>query len=66
MIGAIVLGVNGAKIQVPRIPFLGAQALIATMVAESITRSILPMRAWWPGQASPRDRAGRQGRDSHR
>jgi membrane AbrB-like protein len=41
MIGAIVLGVNGAKIQVPRIPFLGAQALIAAMVAESITRSIL-------------------------
>ena len=41
MIGAIVLGVNGAKIQVPRIPFLGAQALIAAMVAQSITRSIL-------------------------
>ena len=41
MIGAIVLGVNGAKIQVPRIPFLGAQALIAVMVAKSITRSIL-------------------------
>jgi membrane AbrB-like protein len=41
MIGAIVLGVNGAKIQVPRIPFLGAQALIAAMVAGSITRSIL-------------------------
>src|SRR5258708_15563285 len=41
MIGAIVLGVNGAKIQVPRIPFLGAQALIAAMVAKSITRSIL-------------------------
>src|SRR5258708_22227372 len=41
MIGAIVLGVNGAKIQVPRIPLLGAQALIAAMVAKSITRSIL-------------------------
>jgi len=41
MIGAIVLGVSGAKIQVPRIPFLGAQALIGAMVAKSITRSIL-------------------------
>jgi membrane AbrB-like protein len=41
MIGAIVLGVNGAKLHVPRVPYLGAQALIATMVAGSITRSIL-------------------------
>ena len=41
MIGAIVFGVNGAKIQVPRIPYLGAQALIGAMVAKSITRSIL-------------------------
>jgi uncharacterized membrane protein AbrB (regulator of aidB expression) len=41
MIGAIVLGVNGAKIALPRIPYLGAQAFIAAMVAGSITRSIL-------------------------
>jgi uncharacterized protein len=41
MIGAIVLGVNGATIQVPRVPYLGAQALIAAMVAGSITSSIL-------------------------
>jgi uncharacterized protein len=41
MIGAIVLGVNGVKLQVPRLPYLGAQALIAAMVAGSITRSIL-------------------------
>src|SRR6204780_3002398 len=41
MIGAIVLGVNGAQLQVPRVPYLGAQALIAGMVAGSITRSIL-------------------------
>ena len=41
MFGAIVLGVNGANIQVPRIPFLGAQAHIAAVVAKSITRSIL-------------------------
>jgi len=34
MIGAIVLGVNGAKIQVPSIPFLGAQALIAAIGGE--------------------------------
>jgi uncharacterized protein len=41
MIGAIVFGVNGAKLTVPRLPYLGAQALIAAMVAGSITRSIL-------------------------
>jgi uncharacterized membrane protein AbrB (regulator of aidB expression) len=41
MIGAIVLGVNGATLQVPRVPYLGAQALIAAMVAGSITSSIL-------------------------
>ena len=41
MIGAIVLGVNGAQVQVPRVPYLGAQALIGAMVAGSITRSIL-------------------------
>jgi membrane AbrB-like protein len=41
MIAAIVFGVNGAKLTVPRIPYLGAQALIAAMVAASITRSIL-------------------------
>jgi uncharacterized protein len=41
MIGAIVLGVNGAQLTVPRVPYLGAQALIAALVAGSITRSIL-------------------------
>lgn len=41
MIGAIVFGVNGAILAVPRVPYLGAQALIAAMVAGTITRSIL-------------------------
>jgi membrane AbrB-like protein len=41
MIGGIVFGVNGARLTVHRLPYLGAQALIAAMVAGSITGSIL-------------------------
>jgi uncharacterized protein len=41
MIGGIVLGVNGARLTVPRAPYLGAQAVIGAMVSGSITPSIL-------------------------
>jgi len=41
MIGAIAFGVNGASLTVPRVPYVGAQALIAALVAGSITRLIL-------------------------
>jgi len=41
MIGAIVFGVNGARLAVPRAPYLGAQAAIGAMVSASITPSIL-------------------------
>ncbi len=41
MIGGIVFGVNAARLAVPRAPYLGAQAVIGTMVAGSITSSIL-------------------------
>jgi uncharacterized protein len=41
MIAGIVFGVNGAGLTVPRAPFLGAQAVIAAMIAASITPSIL-------------------------
>jgi membrane AbrB-like protein len=41
MISGIVLGVNGAQLTVPRTFYLGAQAIIALMVAGSITSSIL-------------------------
>jgi hypothetical protein len=41
MIGGIVFGVNGANLNVPHAPDLGAQAVIGAMVAASITPSIL-------------------------
>jgi membrane AbrB-like protein len=41
MIGGIAFGVNGANLDVPRAPNLGAQAMIGAMVAASITPSIL-------------------------
>jgi uncharacterized protein len=41
MIGGIVFGVNGLRLNVPRWPYLGAQALIGAMVSASITPAIV-------------------------
>jgi membrane AbrB-like protein len=41
MIGGIVFGVNGAKLNISTVPNLGAQAVIGAMVSASITPSIL-------------------------
>jgi uncharacterized protein len=41
MIAAIVFGVNGLGLELPRWPYLGAQALIGAMISASITRAIL-------------------------
>jgi membrane AbrB-like protein len=41
MIAGIVFGVNGAQLVVPRWPYLGAQAVIGTMVAATITPDIV-------------------------
>ncbi|MEJ1960624.1 MAG: AbrB family transcriptional regulator [Gammaproteobacteria bacterium] len=40
MIAGIVFGVNGLHLQVPRVPYLGAQAVIGAMVSASITSVI--------------------------
>jgi membrane AbrB-like protein len=41
MIGSIAFGVNGLHLTVPRWPYLGAQAVIGTMVSASITPTIV-------------------------
>src|SRR5580704_17926719 len=41
MIGGIVFGVNGMQLAVPRWPYLGAQAVIGTMVSATITPAIV-------------------------
>ncbi len=41
MIAAAILGINGATIRLPRLLYYCAQALIGTMIAESITPGIL-------------------------
>jgi hypothetical protein len=41
MIGGIVFGVNGLHLAVPRVPYLGAQAIIGAMVSASITPAIV-------------------------
>jgi uncharacterized protein len=41
MIAGIVFGVNGLHLEVPRWPYLGAQALIGAMVSASITPAIV-------------------------
>jgi uncharacterized protein len=41
MIAGIVFGVNGLRLEVPRWPYLGAQALIGAMVSASITPAIV-------------------------
>jgi len=40
MIGGIVLGVNGARMEIPRWSYLGAQGVIAAMIAGSMTPAI--------------------------
>ena len=41
MMGGIVFGVNGVRLDVPRWPYIGAQAVIAAMVSASITPAIV-------------------------
>lgn len=41
MITAILFGVNGAGLRVPRPPFIAAQAIIGCLVAQALTASIL-------------------------
>lgn len=40
MIGGIVLGVNGARMDIPRWSYLGAQGVVAAMIASSMTPAI--------------------------
>lgn len=41
MAGGVVMGVKGAAIRVPRIPYLGAQAIMGVFIASAITLSIV-------------------------
>ena len=41
LIGGIVFGVNGVRLTVPRWPYVGAQAVVATLVSASITPEIV-------------------------
>lgn len=41
MIAAILFGVNGAGLRIPRPPFIAAQAVIGCLVAQALTASIL-------------------------
>jgi membrane AbrB-like protein len=41
MVGGIVLGVNGVRLVVPRLPYLGAQAVVGAMVSAAITPDIV-------------------------
>jgi uncharacterized protein len=41
MVGGIVLGVNGVRLTVPRLPYLGAQAVVGAMVSAAITPDII-------------------------
>jgi uncharacterized protein len=41
LIGGILLGVNGLRLSVPRLPYVGAQAVIGAVVATAITPTIL-------------------------
>jgi uncharacterized protein len=41
MIAGIVLGVNGVRLAVPQLPYLGAQAVVGTMVSAAITPAIV-------------------------
>ena len=41
MVAGIVLGVNGVRLVVPRLPYLGAQAVVGAMVSAAITPNIV-------------------------
>ena len=41
MVGGIVLGLNGVRLAVPRLPYMGAQAVIGAMVSAAITPAIV-------------------------
>jgi len=41
MIGGILFGVNGAALKVPRLPYIGAQAVIGAMIGAVITPAII-------------------------
>jgi membrane AbrB-like protein len=43
MIAGIVCGVYGVRVQVPRLPFIGAQAVIGVMVSAAVTPAIIAM-----------------------
>lgn len=48
MIAGILLGVNGCTIRISPVPYLGAQAIIGLMVAQTVTPSIVTsfLRGW--------------------
>src|SRR5271157_380540 len=41
MAAGVIMGVNGASIRIPRVPYIGAQAIMGAFVASAITPSIL-------------------------
>ncbi len=41
MAGGVIMGVKGAPIRVPRVPYIGAQAIMGAFIASAITPSIL-------------------------
>ncbi len=41
MVAGVIMGVNGAAIRVPRVPYIGAQAIMGAFIASAITPSIL-------------------------
>ncbi len=41
MAAGVIMGVNGARVRVPRIPYIGAQAIMGAFIASAITPSIL-------------------------
>jgi uncharacterized protein len=41
MAGGVIMGVNGASIRVPSMPYTGAQAIMGAFIASAITPSIL-------------------------
>ena len=41
MAAGVIMGVNGASIRVPRLPYIGAQAIMGAFIASAITPSIL-------------------------
>ena len=41
MAAGVIMGVNGASISVPRVPYIGAQAIMGAFIASAITPSIL-------------------------